>query len=479
MTRVRSPGDFPQEPGHELKRPMGLRDLVLAQILTVVGSSWVGIAAGVGAAQFGVWLLAFAFFYAPMAVAVYHLNRAMPLEGGLYVWARRSFGDEVGFMTAWNIWAYALSSIATVLFQIPSELAYLLGPAAAGLPEDRRLVDALLALVIALLTGAAIRVLALGKWIHNLSGAAVLLVFALLIVAPLWAWWHGAHLAYAPFALHLPPGDPRSLSLVGQVLFAAAGLEYVAIMAGETRGAERAIGRSVVIASPIILLMFVLGTASVVSLHGAHPRTAINYIAPIPQTLTLAFGEHGPAALLGKAAIVLLQIRILGAASFLYTGATRLPMTAGWDHLIPAWFVKLHPRYQTPVNSILLTSAVIVAMLALGTAGVHAAVAFGLLNDASSEFYALAYLVMFLIPICGDPLLRRMLPRTVAWICGAGVVTILFIVALNAYPFVDAVRPGVFAAKVLGTTLLVNAVGWLFYRARRARGAPAFGDASS
>ncbi len=479
MTRVRSPGDFPQEPGHELKRPMGLRDLVLAQILTVVGSSWVGIAAGVGAAQFGVWLLAFAFFYAPMAVAVYHLNRAMPLEGGLYVWARRSFGDEVGFMTAWNIWAYALSSIATVLFQIPSELAYLLGPAAAGLPEDRRLVDALLALVIALLTGAAIRGLALGKWIHNLSGAAVLLVFALLIVAPLWAWWHGAHLAYAPFALHLPPGDPRSLSLVGQVLFAAAGLEYVAIMAGETRGAERAIGRSVVIASPIILLMFVLGTASVVSLHGAHPRTAINYIAPIPQTLTLAFGEHGPAALLGKAAIVLLQIRILGAASFLYTGATRLPMTAGWDHLIPAWFVKLHPRYQTPVNSILLTSAVIVAMLALGTAGVHAAVAFGLLNDASSEFYALAYLVMFLIPICGDPLLRRMLPRTVAWICGAGVVTILFIVALNAYPFVDAVRPGVFAAKVLGTTLLVNAVGWLFYRARRARGAPAFGDASS
>ena len=450
MTRVRSPGDFPQEPGHELKRPMGLRDLVLAQILTVVGSSWVGIAAGVGAAQFGVWLLAFAFFYAPMAVAVYHLNRAMPLEGGLYVWARRSFGDEVGFMTAWNIWAYALSSIATVLFQIPSELAYLLGPAAAGLPEDRRLVDALLALVI-----------------------------ALLIVAPLWAWWHGAHLAYAPFALHLPPGDPRSLSLVGQVLFAAAGLEYVAIMAGETRGAERAIGRSVVIASPIILLMFVLGTASVVSLHGAHPRTAINYIAPIPQTLTLAFGEHGPAALLGKAAIVLLQIRILGAASFLYTGATRLPMTAGWDHLIPAWFVKLHPRYQTPVNSILLTSAVIVAMLALGTAGVRAAVAFGLLNDASSEFYALAYLVMFLIPICGDPLLRRMLPRTVAWICGAGVVTIQFIVALNAYPFVDAVRPGVFAAKVLGTTLLVNAVGWLFYRARRARGAPAFGDASS
>ena len=71
-----------------------------------------------------------------------------------------------------------------------------------------------------------------------------------------------------------------------------------------------------------------------------------------PQALSLAFGEGGIAALLGKAAILLLRIRILGAASFLFTGATRLPMTAGGDHLIPAWFTRLHPRYRTPTNSI-------------------------------------------------------------------------------------------------------------------------------
>src|SRR5271165_3345212 len=114
----------------------------------VVGSSWVGIAAGVGSAQFTVWLLAFAVFYTPMAVAVYHLNREMPLEGGLYVWARRSFGDAVGFMTAWNLWAFGLSSIASILIQIPSEMAYMLGPAAAGLPENHTFVYALLGVVV-------------------------------------------------------------------------------------------------------------------------------------------------------------------------------------------------------------------------------------------------------------------------------------------------------------------------------------------
>lgn len=464
---TRSPGRVTAE--HSLKRQLRLGDLVLAQVLTVVGSSWVGIAAGVGRAQFLVWLIAFVMFYAPMAIATYYLNREMPLEGGLYEWARRSFGDSIGFMTAWNIWAYALSSIATILFQIPSEMAYMIGPAAAGLPENHKFVYALLFGIVALLTAAAVRGLGLGKWIHNVSGTAMILAFVLLGFAPFWVWLHGEPVHFAPFALRLPPTDPTSLSLLGQVLFAASGLEYIAIMAGETKDPSTAIGRSVILATPIVLLMFVLGTASVVSLHELHAGTAINYVAPIPQALSLAFGEGGIAAFLGKLAILLLQIRILGAASFLFTGATRLPMTAGWDHLVPAWFTRLHPRYLTPTNSIYVTSAVIATMLVLGSAGVHAAEAFGVLNDASAEFYALAYLAMFLIPICGAAVVRERLPRRVSAAGICGVVSILFVLLLNAYPFVDVKSPGEFAAKILGTVTLVNACGYGFYRVRRQR----------
>jgi amino acid transporter len=294
----------------------------------------------------------------------------------------------------------------------------------------------------------------------------MMVAFALLIVSPLWARLHGQPLHYAPLALRLPPTDAASLALIGQVLFAASGLEYIAIMAGETHAAGSAIGRSVVIASPIIATMFVLGTASVVSFHRLNPGVAINYVAPIPQTLTLAFGEAGWAAVVAKLAILLLQIRIIGAASFLYTGATRLPLTAGWDHLLPHWFVRLHPRYGTPVNSICLTSGVIAALLVCGSLGVRAAEAFGVLNDASTEFYALAYLVMFLIPIRGARFVRRRLPAWVGAVCAAGVLAILFILVINAYPFVDVRNPAVFAAKIVATTTLVNAAGYLFYRTR-------------
>jgi amino acid transporter len=451
---------------HALARELRLRNLVLSQVLTVVGSAWVGIAAGLGGGQLFAWLLAFAAFYAPMAVAVFYLNRAMPLEGGLYVWARRAFGDAAGFMTAWNIWAYALSSIATILFQIPSEAAYMLGPRAAALPENHVLVYALEAVLVALLTWTAARGLGLGKWIHDAGGASMLIAFALLIAAPRWAWAHGAPVHYNPVPLHLPAHDCTSLSLLGQVLFAASGLEYIAILAGETHGASRAIGRSVVIATPIIFMMFVLGTASVVSFHGLHPGEKINFVAPIPQTLSQAFGEHGFAAFVAKLAILLLQVRILGAASYLFTGATRLPMTAGWDRLVPAWFARLNAR-RIPLNSVLFTGCVIAALLVLGSAGVHAAEAFGVLNDASSEFYALAYLAMFLIPLCGAKAVRRHVPRWAAAVCALGVVSIAFCLLLNAYPFVDVASPMRFAAKIVGTTVLVNAIGYIFYRTRR------------
>jgi amino acid transporter len=169
---------------HHLSRQLTLRDLVLSEVLTVVGSSWVGLAAGLGHAQTTVWLFAFAVFYAPMAVSVYFLNRAMPLEGGLYVWARRCFGDTAGFLTAWNIWAYGLSSIATILFQLPSEFAFMIGPRAAWIPESHTTVLLALAVLLVVLALSAIRGLALGKWIHNVAGAAMITAFALLIFAP-------------------------------------------------------------------------------------------------------------------------------------------------------------------------------------------------------------------------------------------------------------------------------------------------------
>jgi amino acid transporter len=451
---------------HHLLRQLSLRDLVLSQVLTVVGSSWVGLAAGLGHAQTLVWIFAFTVFYIPMAVVVFFLNRAMPLEGGLYVWARRSFGDTLGFLTAWNIWAYGLVCIAFLLCQLPSEFAFMVGPSAAWVPESHAVVLPSVFLLLIALSLTAVRGLALGKWIHNISGAAMMLAFALLILAPLWAYAHHLPIHYTPFELHLPKTDPTSLALIGQIIFAASGLEYIAIMAGEAKAPSRNIGLSILIASPICAIMFIFGTASVLAFHELSGST-LNYIAPIPQTLRLAFGNNTLGTLAARFVILLLQIRILGAASYMLTGITRLPMAAGWDHLIPSWFSRLHPRYKTPTNSVLISFILIAICILLANLGNHAAQAFNLLNNASSELYVIAYLSMFAIPLLGARLLGLRFPLWVKLLSTLGFLSVAFTFCLNAYPFDGSSKPLPFAVQILCATLLINLLGYLFFRLRR------------
>jgi hypothetical protein len=119
------------------------------------------------------------------------------------------------------------------------------------------------------------------------------------------------------------------------------------------------------------------------------------------------------------------------------------------------------------VNSILASAGIVAALLVLGSAGVKAAEAFQILLQASSELYALAYLAMFAIPIVGVAALRRRLPTWVAWSSAVGFGFTVFAFALTAYPFVDVVDARAYAAKILGTTVVTNVVGWLFYRSRQ------------
>jgi len=440
---------------------------VLSQVLCVVGTMWVGVAAGLGKAQTLMWLGAMLVFYVPMAGSVIALNRAMPLEGGLYVWAHRAFGNLGGFLTAWNLWFYGIAVTASILYGIPTEVAYLIGPSAAWLPENRMVSIGIVTALIVVLTAAEIRGLEIGKWIHNAGGVAIMLVFVALIGLGPWAMVRHVPVHWTPLSFQIPPHDLRTMALFGQMMFGAlCGLEYIAILAGESKSPEKTITKSVWIASPIICLMFILGTGTVVAFV---PKDQINFIAPIPQTLRIALGNEGAGNLFAMTAILLLQMRLLGAVSYLMTGVSRLPLTVGWNEMIPAWFTRLHKRWKTPVNSILCTSGLLVVMVVLATAGVHAQEAFQLLSNASLTHYEVSYLVMFAIPLVGAVGLRRTLPRWLKWTSIVGLGATLFSLLISAYPFISVVNPLSYAVKIVGTLLVSNLVAVTFYWMRTRR----------
>src|SRR5918996_170844 len=106
------------------KKELGLFDLVLTQVVFVVGTFWVGWAARLGAEQNVFWILAILTFYLPLAAAVIFLNRLMPLEGGLYQWAKLAFNDFVAFMVAWNLWVFAISILAGIGLVVTTNISY-------------------------------------------------------------------------------------------------------------------------------------------------------------------------------------------------------------------------------------------------------------------------------------------------------------------------------------------------------------------
>src|SRR5438445_13293637 len=110
------------------KKELGLTDLVLTQILFIVGLPWVGVAAKQGQSHVVLWLAAILLFYIPSAVVVIYLNKAMPLEGGLYQWAKLGFSDLIGFMVAWNLWLFAILNTSEVGLQITQYVSYIIGP---------------------------------------------------------------------------------------------------------------------------------------------------------------------------------------------------------------------------------------------------------------------------------------------------------------------------------------------------------------
>src|SRR5581483_12410004 len=96
------------------KKELGLKDVVLAQILIVLGVSGLGTAGKVGPPSTVFWLLAIALFYLPLAVVVISMNRLIPLEGGIYQWAKFGFNEFIGFMVAWNTWLFVVLDISGI-----------------------------------------------------------------------------------------------------------------------------------------------------------------------------------------------------------------------------------------------------------------------------------------------------------------------------------------------------------------------------
>jgi glutamate:GABA antiporter len=449
------------------KKEMGLRDLVLTQIVFVVGTVWVGWAAKLGEHQMAFWILAIVTFYLPLAAVVIFLNRAMPLEGGLYQWAKLAFNDFVAFMVAWNLWVFGILVMSGIGLIIKKNIAYAIGPRADWMHENKLMTTVVCVALMIFMVAASRRGLALGKWVQNFGGALLLLTFATLILLPFITAGRGTLVNYHPFSTRWPEFSSYNINVFSKLAVGAlSGFEYIAILAGKCRAPARNISRSVLISAPIIVVMFILGTASVLAFV---PPDKVDLIGPIPQVLSLGFSGFGWVSILVSLTIFGVAARQIALMSIYFAGNTRLPMVAGWDNLLPAWFARLHGRYRTPVNSILFVGIVTLAFSLASLIGVKEQEAFQIQDNAATVFYALIYIALFAIPLFA---IRRFGIKAPLWLKLASASGLIVSVIAGYYtmiPITHVDSPRAFALKILAVVVVANVIGVALYLFRRNR----------
>lgn len=454
----------------ELRKELSLSNLVFTQVLAILGLSWIGTAGKLGSSHLVFWLTAIVFFYLPSAFVVIHLNDEMPLEGGLYQWAKLRFNEMTGFLVASNIWFYNIIFVSELGLLFANNLAYAIGPSGAWIANSRPVIASASLIITGLLVWIARIGLSVGKWIHGMGGFMIIFLFVAMAAFAIPHWFTGA-VAHPPLSLAVPAFTLLNLNILGKMGFGAmGGFDTVAIFAGECRptgkdaSAARTIRNSVLLATPLIAGAFVVGTACVL----VYVKPAdIDLISPITQVLNRGIEAAGFSGSATSLVGTLIVLTLLGQALLSFNACARLPLVAGWDHLLPRWFTRLHPRYKTPVGSITMVGGITLVIAFLTSLGSGNQEGYQILQSANGIAYGLAYLVMFAIPLIAKG------EKPSLWLRGAaasGFAMTLLNVVTSVVPIIDVPNRLVFALKVGGVIAALNLATAIFYwRAAAAR----------
>jgi amino acid transporter len=390
-------------------------------------------------------------------IAVIALARRYPGEGGVYMWARRQFGEGHGFLSGWCYWT-------NNLFYIPMQLVYIAGVAAyasdapADLLAEKWFVSLVAFGCLAVITIANIRGLAVGKWVQNAGAIGAALTVSLVLLA---AWYARSSGAASP---PLASGSAWDmLSGFSIMCFAFVGIELASTMGEEIEAPDRNLPRAILAAGVITLAGYLAITAALIVLV---PPEEIGAVQGVMQAI-VAGAERGKATWLVAPLAVLLAISIAGGASAWFAGSARVPFVAGLDRALPASLGRVHHRWQSPYIALLVSAIISAVFIGLALAGSTVAEAYQVLLRAAVVIQLVPFLYLF------AGLIR--LEAAPAWARAAGVVglgTSAFGIMTAFIPASEVTSVPVFELKMLAGVVVPIGVGWaLFRRAVRQNGA--------
>jgi amino acid transporter len=432
-----------------LRREMGLRDITLFAITCIVGTRWIPAAAHAGPGSVTLWLLAAVLFMVPLAVAVAALTVKYPGTGGLYLWTRNDFGPWHGFLCFWSFWIGIAFLVPSAAMFYMSAGAYTLGPSYAHLADNRLylVVASLIAIWLAL--GTNLVGIRIGKWTENLGAGATWLLGAVLIVVATLLWAKRG----SATPIHIAPTwSWETISFWAVIAYAMSGLEMAGLMGGEIHDPERTLPRAGWIASGISTLFYASATVALLVILRPEKISEMNGLAEAGETAAQLLGVAWLAPLIA----VLVMASAVGQFGGWGTSVSRLPFVVGVDHLLPAAFGRVHPRWGTPHISILVFGGVASFLLVAIQLGDTMRAAYQTLVSLMVVTGFLPYLYIF----------GSAWKAGKRWSSVSGWAITLLAILTSIVPTPEVTNVWLFETKIAAGTAAVIATAWLLYRRR-------------
>lgn len=296
-----------------------------------------------------------AFMACAGALCYAQLATAMPEAGGIYIYLRRFFGDRVAFLYGWMSVTVMDSGVAAALAVGAAAYVATLAPATEHWP---RITAAALLLIVA---GVHYRGTRVGGGFMAVVNWLKLIVIALLLV---WAFagGHGSAANLAPLAARRAGSDALLIGIAGAFInafFSYGGWWDVTKLAGEIRDPQRNLPRALIFGVLAVTVVYV--GLSAAFLYVVPLETVTSSEAFVAQFGQALFGHVGSAVL-----SICVLISVIGGLTALTMAAPRVYFAMAQKGEFFAPFGRLHRKYNSPANAILLQLGCALALLGFG-----------------------------------------------------------------------------------------------------------------
>ncbi len=339
---------------NDLERDLGLYATVTISMGAMIGSGiFVLPALGLkkaGPAVILAYILA-GLVVLPAALSKAEMATAMPESGGTYIYIDRALGPLFGTIAGIGAWFSLVFKSSFALVGLGAYLL-LLVPLSGGL-------------VKAVALGLAALIVVLNVVGTEQSGKAQsIIVTAVVLALAAYVLNSGVAVEPARFQPFVSKGSGGIVTAAAFVFVSYAGVTKIASVAEEVEDPGRNLPRGILISMGVMMLLYTLVVGAVVGLNDAKTLTTGGPTGG-PSLTPMA---DGAAALFGGVGVVVVSlVAILALTSMANAGvlaSSRFPLAMSRDSLAPGVLARVSERFQTPLNAIALTGALLLGLIA-------------------------------------------------------------------------------------------------------------------